>query len=98
MTLVTEKQAAAAGYRALTTAYRMPEERAMLLAVLADMERGGIAHVLVQKKNKLTVWRAGCGFLGGHGKAPVVPRRERSQRRRAEARRKCRSKSRKRGR
>ena len=51
--------ARAAGYRALTSRYRLPEERAMLDGVLADMRRGNISCVLVKDRLGVCVWRAG---------------------------------------
>ena len=60
MTTMNKRGAKAAGYRALTGRYRLPEERGMLDGVLADMRRGNISHVLVKDRLGVAVWRRGC--------------------------------------
>ena len=59
MRTITRKAARAAGYRALTNGYRLPQERALLNGVLADMRRGRIDHVLVKVWRGAAVWRKG---------------------------------------
>ena len=51
------KAAKAAGYRALTNTYQLPQEQEMLDGVLADMRRGHIDHVLVKANGGVAVWR-----------------------------------------
>jgi hypothetical protein len=58
MITMNKRGAKAAGYRALTGRYRLPEERGMLDGVLADMRRGNIAHVLVRDRLGVSVWRS----------------------------------------
>jgi hypothetical protein len=45
------------GYIALTTAYKLPDERWMLENVIADMERLGTDAVLVEVEGGPEVWR-----------------------------------------
>ena len=59
MTTMNKRTAEAAGYRALTSRFRLPDEEGMLNAVLADMRRGNIAHVLVKDRLGVSVWRRG---------------------------------------
>jgi hypothetical protein len=59
MTTMNKRAAKAAGYRALTSRFRLPEEEGMLNAVLADMRRGNINHVLVKDRLGVCVWRRG---------------------------------------
>ena len=59
MITMKERKADAAGYRALTQRYRLPREQAMLDAVLADLRRGNISHVLVKDRMGISVWRRG---------------------------------------
>ncbi len=61
MTVMNERGASAAGYRALTGRFHLPEERGMLDGVLADMRRGNISHVLVKDRLGVAVWRKGRG-------------------------------------
>jgi len=58
MITMNKRGARAAGYRALTGRYHLPEERGMLDGVLADMRRGNIAHVLVKDRLGVSVWRS----------------------------------------
>jgi hypothetical protein len=53
------RTARAAGYRALTSRFYLPEEQEMLDGVLADMRRGNINHVLVKDRLGVEVWRRG---------------------------------------
>jgi len=53
----SRKEAEAAGYRALTTRYVLPEEQWMLDGVLADMKRANVDHVLVREGVGVSVWR-----------------------------------------
>src|SRR5262245_38156275 len=57
MITITMNEARAAGYRALTNNYQLPEEQGMLEGVLADMRRGRIDHVLVKRRGGVSVWR-----------------------------------------
>ncbi len=66
---MSEKRAEVAGYRAVTLRYRLPGELVMLEAVLADMRRGNISHVLVKDRLGASVWRRGCA-----GKAETLTR------------------------
>ena len=50
-------EAKAAGYRALTISYQLPQEQPMLDNVLADLQRGNINHCLVESESGLAVWR-----------------------------------------
>jgi hypothetical protein len=59
MSTMKTDQARAAGYRALTNRYQLPQEQAMLDGVLADMRRGRIDHVLVKGNGGVSVWRRG---------------------------------------
>ena len=58
MTTMNRRAARAAGYRALTGRYRLPEEQGMLDAVVADLRRGSIGHVLVKDRLGVSVWRS----------------------------------------
>jgi hypothetical protein len=57
MNLLNAKKAKKAGYRPLTRAYRVPDERWMLDRVRLDMLRGSIDHVLVRENGGTSVWR-----------------------------------------
>jgi hypothetical protein len=59
MITMKQRKAEAAGYRALTCGYQLPREQAMLDAVLADLRRGHISHVLVEDGLGVSVWRRG---------------------------------------
>ncbi len=59
MTTMNKRGARAAGYRALTGRYCLPDEQGMLNGVLADMRRGTISHVLVRDRLGVSVWRKG---------------------------------------
>jgi hypothetical protein len=59
MTTLNKRAARAAGYRALTSRFRLPEEQGMLNGVLTDMRRGNISHVLVKDRLGVSVWRKG---------------------------------------
>ena len=59
MKILRKKPSRASGYRAMTTAYRLPCEQGLLDAVLADMRRGEIDHVLVEEGSGVSVWRRG---------------------------------------
>ena len=45
------------GYRPVTTPFALPGEQAMLDGVIADMKRGGIEFVLVEKGPGIELWR-----------------------------------------
>jgi hypothetical protein len=52
-------EAAAAGYRPLTSAYHLKKEADMLGAVKHDLERGKVEFVLVEEsRGHVSVWRA----------------------------------------
>jgi hypothetical protein len=53
----SRKDAKAAGYRALTSGYRLPEQQWMLDGVLADMRRAKVDHVVVRDRRGASVWR-----------------------------------------
>lgn len=57
MITMNARRARAAGYRALTGRYCLPEERWMLNSVLTDMRRGRICCVLVKEREGVSVWR-----------------------------------------
>ena len=57
MQTMTPQAAEAAGYRALTTEYKIPEEQWMMDRVLADMKRGGIDTVIVSMARGPEIWR-----------------------------------------
>jgi len=59
MSVMNIRGARAAGYRALTNVYQLPNEQALLDGVLADMRRGRIQHVLVKVRGGVSVWRKG---------------------------------------
>lgn len=61
---VNRRAAKAAGYRALTGRFCLPEEQPLLNGVLADMRRGSISHVLVKDRLGVSVWRRGKGRAG----------------------------------
>jgi hypothetical protein len=69
MTTMNKRGAKAAGYRALTGRYQLPEERGMLDGVLADMRSGSIDHVLVKANGGVAVWRRGTALTGGNPKS-----------------------------
>jgi hypothetical protein len=55
---MTAAEAAAAGFRALTSPFHRRNEAAPLAAVIADMERGGIVHELIETApGRVEVWR-----------------------------------------
>ena len=56
---LNRREAGAAGFRALTIGYRLPQEQQILDNVLADMRRGNIPHALVKTYDGVAVWRAG---------------------------------------
>jgi hypothetical protein len=57
---MTAAEAAAAGFRALTSPFHRKTEAALLAAVVADMERGGIVHELIEDgPGRVSVWRKG---------------------------------------
>ena len=57
MKTMNRREATAAGYRALTSRYQLPREQWMLDAVLADMRRANVNHVVVKDRLGLSVWR-----------------------------------------
>jgi len=59
MSTIKRVEAKAAGYRAVTGVYQLPQEQGMLNGVLADMRRGRIDHVLVKVRRGVSVWRRG---------------------------------------
>ena len=61
--LLNKRTAKAAGYRALTVGYRLPQEQHMLDNVIADMRRGRISHCLVKTSDGIAVWRKGSSTL-----------------------------------
>ena len=75
MTTMNRKEARAAGYRALTGNYHLPEEQGMLDAVVADMRRGNIGYVLVKDRLGVAVWRRGCFAmaLAPRNPSPLAP-------------------------
>ena len=76
MRTITEIEARAAGYRALTSEYRVPDEQWMLDRVLADMRRGNISHALVKEPGGFSVWRKGRpASVNGRGQQVAVVRR-----------------------
>ena len=56
---INPREAQTAGYHALTIAYQLPCEQALLKNVLADLRRGNIDHVLVKEPAGVSVWRRG---------------------------------------
>ena len=75
MTTMNRKEARAAGYRALTCRYRLPEEQGMLDAVVADMRRGNIGYVQVKDRLGVSVWRKGRAAMNGTARNPAgVPK------------------------
>ena len=60
---LNRREAGAAGFRALTIGYRLPQEQQILDNVLADMRRGNIPHTLVKTYDGVAVWRAGGAHL-----------------------------------
>jgi hypothetical protein len=58
MKTMNRREAKAAGYRALTSRYELPREQWMLDAVLADMRRAKVNHVVVRDRLGLSVWRS----------------------------------------
>jgi hypothetical protein len=61
--LLNKRAAKAAGYRALTVGYRLPQEQHMLDNVIADLRRGKISHCLVKTHDGIAVWRKGSSTL-----------------------------------
>jgi hypothetical protein len=59
MKILKTKPKAGSGYRPLTSGYRLPQEKAMLDNVVADLRRGKIDHVLVRGRDGVSVWRRG---------------------------------------
>ena len=58
MSTMTSRAAQAAGLRALTRTYRLPQEEEMLGHVVADLKRGKIKHALVRERGGVSVWRS----------------------------------------
>ena len=57
---MTAAQAAAQGYRALTTAYYVKKERDMMEAVVADMKRAGTPYLKIEvAPGRVEIWRRG---------------------------------------
>ena len=55
---MTASEAAAAGYRALTSPFHRRNEAALLAAVVSDMERGKIQFALIEEsRGCVSVWR-----------------------------------------
>jgi len=55
---MTTTEAADAGYRPLTSTFFLKKESHLLAAVVADMKRGGIEHVLIEEApGRVAVWR-----------------------------------------
>ena len=61
--LLNKRAAKAAGYRALTVGYRLPQQQHMLDNVIADLRRGKISHCLVKTHDGIAVWRKGSSTL-----------------------------------
>lgn len=59
MNLITEKQAEKLKMGRLTTPYRLPKEKQMLLNTLEDMKRGGVTYAAVEVYGGVEVWRKG---------------------------------------
>ena len=81
MTTINKTEARAAGFRALTSRFYLPEEQEMLDGVLADMRRGNISHVLVSDRLGVAVWRRGRCMAGGggHSSSPLACRARRGR-------------------
>ena len=79
--LLDKKTAKAAGFRPLTIAYELPQERPMLDNVIADLRRGNINHRLVKSKTGVAVWRGGVA-TSQHLTPALCPSRTRHQARR----------------
>jgi hypothetical protein len=58
MKTMNRREATAAGYHALTSRYELPREQWMLDAVLTDMRRANVNHVVVKDRLGLSVWRS----------------------------------------
>jgi len=57
---MTASDAAAQGFRALTTAYQLPAEQRLMDAVKRDLERGRIAYQVIEETpGHFAVWRKG---------------------------------------
>jgi hypothetical protein len=57
---MTAAEAAAQGYRALTTSFHLRTEASMLEAVVGDMKRAGTAYVKIETApGRVEVWRRG---------------------------------------
>jgi len=52
-------------FRPLTIPFELPDELWMLEAVIADMERGEIPHMLVGTAEEVEVWRTTKGYRTG---------------------------------
>ena len=51
-------EAAAAGYRPLTSPFYVKKESHLMASVVADMVRGGIEHLLIEEApGRVAVWR-----------------------------------------
>ena len=59
MNPITEEEAEKLKMGRLTTAYKIPQEKRMLLNTLADMKRGGVTHAAVKVYGGVEVWRKG---------------------------------------
>ncbi len=55
---ITAEEATALGYRSMTSGYG-PREDWMLAAVVADLNRAGVAFALVGVPRGIEVWRGG---------------------------------------
>jgi hypothetical protein len=52
-------EAADAGFRPLTSTFFLKRESHLLAAVVADMVRGGIEHLLIEEQpGRVAVWRS----------------------------------------
>ena len=54
---MTQEQAHASGYRALTTGYKLPKNEWVVQDVEADMARGSIDCVRVDTADGVEIWR-----------------------------------------
>ena len=59
MKSITEKEAEKLKMGRLTTAYKLPQEKKMLLNTLEDMKRGGVTYAAVEVYGGVEVWRKG---------------------------------------
>jgi hypothetical protein len=57
MKTIKRSVAESKGYRALTNAYRLPDEQWMLDRITADLERGKCNAVIVEVEGGFEVWR-----------------------------------------